>query len=322
MIPSGAPTKRHPTAITRWRAGVVGLLAVALLTACGGGTSAIDAFKPKRLVVFGDETSTLTATGRKYIVNRLDGDDNLDCQEHPIWVQSLAGIYDFVFAECNPDAVAEPQALMLAVPGARVADLTAQIDARLAGAGVADDTLVTVLAGMHDIIDLYREFPASDRNTLLTEARRRGGLAAAQVNRLVDAGARVIVSTVPDLGYTPYARAEAEANTDTDRSRLIADLTAAFNAGLRTTVTNDGRSIGLALADEMIQAMVRSPASFSLGNVSDGACAIALPDCDESTMVDNASVTSWLWADDLNIGFNAHNRLGILAINRARNNPF
>lgn len=295
--------------------------AVAALVACGGGTSQIEPFVPSRLVAFGDELSSLTPDGRKYMVNVLD-EGSLDCTAQPIWVQSLASIYSFVFAECNPDNVVEPKALMRAVAGARTADLVTQVDAQLAALGVDADTLATVLVGANDILDLYGGFPDVPRTTLLQQARARGASAAAQVNRLVSAGARVIVSTVPDMGLTPFALAEKAANTDADRAALLSDLSTEFNAGLRTTVLNDGRSVGLVLADEMVQAMHRSPASFGLGNVTEAACAAALPDCTTATLVTGADPSTWLWADVLRLAYNAQNRLSTLAISRARNNPF
>lgn len=303
---------------THWLAAA---LAAGVLAACGGGTSQIDAFEAERLVVFGDETSALTADGRKYAVNVVtDGD--VDCASRPLWVQDLAEIYGLAFAECNPDNDAAPQAFMRAAAGARVADVTAQVDAQLAGDGVAGKTLATILVGANDVIDLYTSFPAQSREALRSEARARGALAAREVNRLVDAGARVIVSTVPDMGRTPYALAEKAAHTDVDRAELITALTTEFNAGLRTTVLNDGRFVGLVLADEMVQAMVRSPSSFGLGNVEDAACAAALPDCSDATLVTGADPATWLWADDLRFAFNAQSRLGLLAVSRARNNPF
>lgn len=297
-------------------------LTAVLLVACGGGTSQIDAFEAQHVVAFGDELSVLTPEGHKYIVNRLDDSDVVDCTLNPIWVQSLAATYGFVFAECNPENVVAPKAVMRAAAGARVADLAAQIDAQLAGDGVGNDTLVTVLIGANDVIDLYGDYPNTGRSTLLAEATRRGEAIATQVNRLVSAGARVIVATVPDMGLTPYALAEKAANADIDRADLITDLTTALNTGLRTTVLNDGRYVGLALADEMVQAMAKVPSAFGVGNIKDGACAVTLPTCTDATMVSGADATTWLWADALRMGFNAQNRLSILAISRARNNPF
>ncbi|RVT51599.1 SGNH/GDSL hydrolase family protein [Rubrivivax albus] len=296
-------------------------VAAALLASCGGGTSQIEAFVADRLIVFGDETSALTADGRRYAVNTVT-DGVFDCSSQRIWVQALASIYDLAFAECNPDNVVTPQAFMRAAAGARVADVAAQVDAQLAGDGVAGNTLVTVLAGTNDVLDLYAAFPDTTRSELLSQARARGAQLAVEVNRLVAAGARVIVSTAPDVGLTPYALAEKAAYTDIDRAALLTTLTSEFNAGLRTTVLNDGRYVGLVLADEMVQAMTISPSSFGLANIKDAACAVALPDCTTATLVAGADAATWLWADDLRLAFNAQNRLGILAINRARNNPF
>lgn len=300
---------------------LVAALAATMLASCGGGTSQIEAFVADRLVVFGDETSALTADGRRYAVNTVT-DGVFDCSSQRIWVQALASIYDLAFAECNPDNVVTPQAIMRAAAGARVADVAAQVDAQLAGDGVAGNTLVTVLAGTNDVLDFYAAFPDTPRSELLSQARARGAQLAVEVNRLVAAGARVIVSTTPDVGLTPYALAEKAAHTDTDRAALLTTLTSEFNAGLRTTVLNDGRYVGLVLADEMVQAMTISPSSFGLGNIKDAACAVALPDCTTATLVSGADAATWLWADDLRMAFNAQNRLGILAINRARNNPF
>lgn len=305
----------------RLRPLVASLLGAALV-ACGGGTSQIDAFVAQHLVAFGDEYSVITPEGRKYLVNRFGEDDVLDCTLNPVWVQSLASIYHFVFAECNPENVVAPKAVMRAEAGARVADLATQVDTQLAGDGVADDTLVTVLVGGNDVVDLYLSYPDVSRSELIAEATRRGQQISAQVQRLVSAGARVIVATVPDLGKTPYALAEKAAHTDVDRAELLTDIVTALNTGMRTTVLNDGRYVGLALADEMSQAMVKSPSSFGVANIKDAACNVALPDCTTATLVSGADGATWMWADDLHMGFNAQNRLSVLAINRARGNPF
>lgn len=295
------------------------LAAATLLGACGGGTSQIEAFVAERLVVLGDETSTLTPDGRKYTVNGLTN-DVVDCTTQQIWVQPLATAYGLTFAECNPNNVATTAAIMRAAAGARVADVVTQVDQQLAGDGVAGKTLATVLAGAHDVLDLYATAATADPAALRSQARSRGEALAAQVNRLVDAGARVIVSTVPDLGLTPYALAEEAANAG--RAALLSSLTTEFNAGLRTQMLNDGRFVGLVLADEMVQAMARLPSAFGLGNVRDAACAVALPDCTTATLVTGADASTWLWADNLRLAFNGQNRLGVLALSRARNNPF
>jgi hypothetical protein len=305
----------------RWRPVALALAAASML-GCGGGTSQIDTFIAERVVTFGDETSLLTPDGRKYGANVLDDMGDIDCSLQPLWVQTIASIYGLAFAECNPDGVAEPGAVMRATALARVADFSQQIDTQLAAGGFASKTLATVLVGSHDVLDLYAEFPASSRAELLSAARARGEEAGRQVNRIIDQDVRVIVSTVPDLGFSPFALAEQEAHTDLDRADLLSDLSSQFNAGLRTTVLNDGRFVGLVLADEMVQAMNRSPSSFSISNLTGVACAIALPDCTSDTLTDGADALTWLWVAPTTLSYGGQNRLAILAVARARDNPF
>jgi phospholipase/lecithinase/hemolysin len=298
-------------------------LAAALLVACGGGTSQVEDFVAQQYVAFGDEASVLTTDGRKYGVNQLVAETGaISCNSQQIWVQAVAAVYGHVFAECNPDAVVDPKARMRAAVGARVADFTAQIDTHIAAGGFPASSLATVLVGGHDVLDLYAEFPTRSRADLLDAARERGRAVGVQVNRLIGLDVRVIVSTVPDQGLTPYALAQKAAFTDTDRAKLISELTTELNAGIRTTILNDGRFVGLVLADEMVQAMVKSPGSFGLGNVTAEACTVALPNCSTATLVSGADPATWLWADATRMAFGGQSRLGVLAVSRARQNPF
>lgn len=312
----------------RARRGLLALSALAALAACGGGTEPVEAFVAQRVVVLGDETSTLTAEGRKYSVNALT-DGAVNCVLEPIWAQAVANLYGHVFAECNPDAVAETRAVMVAAPGAKVADLTAQIDGVLAALVPGEATLATLMIGANDVWELYDRFdldPSLATADLLVEARQRGAQIAVQLKRLADAGVPVVLSTVYDLGKTPYALAEKAAHADTDRAQLLYQLTFELNAGMRVELAeqkiNDGRYIGLVLADEMVQAMVKFPSSFGLTNVTEAVCTVALPDCTADTLVEGGSSVAWLWADDRHMAYGGHRRLGSLAVARARDNPF
>jgi outer membrane lipase/esterase len=313
---------------TRMRQALAIVAVIAGLAACGGGTSQQEAFAPQRLLVFGDETSVITAGGLKYSINGLailtDGTLVADCTAMPNWVQSLAGVYGFVFAECNPNNVETPQARMLALEGAKVADIKIQLDAQIANGGFRDKDLATMLAGANDILDLYSQFPGRTEGDLTNEARARGKALAEQVNRLVDYGAKVILATVPDMGLTPFAIKQRVEFGDTDRAALLSRLTAAFNEQLGVNILLDGRYIGLVQADLRTQAMVRSPASFGIANVTTAACAetAILPACDATTLVDGANPTTWMWADDLRLAFTAQQQIAALAIDRARRNPF
>ena len=236
----------------------------------------------------------------------------------------MASLYGFVFAECNPTNVATPQARMLATAGAKVADIKVQIDAQTAAGGFADGDLATMLAGTNDIVELYQQFPGRSEEDLANELRNRGQRLAQEVNRLVDFGVKVIVSSVPDVGVTPYAVKQRLEFGDTDRAALLSRLTAAFNEQLGVNIVLDGRFVALVQGDLRSQAMVRSPSFFGLANVTQGACndSVVVPFCDTSTLVTGAAPGTWMWADDLRPGFPLHKELGTLAIDRARRNPF
>jgi hypothetical protein len=326
-------TPYRPAARLRRRAAALALAASALLAACGGGTSQSEPFVPQRYFAFGDETSLLlpgtAGQGRKYMVNALaTGTTTLDCSQLPIWVQTVASVYGFVFAECNPTAAVEQRARMMATVGARVADVEAQINRQVAAGGFAETDLATVLVGANDVLDLYAQFPARSEAELVAEAGRRGERAALAVNRLVSLGAKVVVATIPDMGLSPFALKQKAQFSDTDRAALISRLSTAFNDRLGVTVLLDGRFVGLVQADLLSRAIARAPLFYGVINVTDGICTVALPDCTTATVVgvgtDNtpANAANYLWADDTRLSYGAHLQLGALAADRARRNPF
>jgi phospholipase/lecithinase/hemolysin len=297
-----------------------------LLVACGGGTTQEQVFTPGRVIAFGDEASVLTSTGRKYSINGLAAGGAIDCAVNPIWIQTVASTYSFGFPQCSPTGSTSTNASTRAAPGARIADLRTQIDAEVAAGGLRNNDLVLMLAGANDVLELYAQFPARTEAALIEDARSRGDRYAEQIKRAVDAGARVIVSTVPDIGLSPYAQAQKAAFTDTDRAALISRLVAAVNARMRVGLSlnniNDGRLVGLVLADEMIESMSRVPGAFGLTNVIAGICTTALPDCTTATVETGGTADSHLWADSTRMSAPGHSRLGLLAQQRALNNPF
>lgn len=299
-----------------------GLAAAAALAGCGGGTSQFEPFEPEQYVAFGDETSLIRSDGRRFIANPLNAAGAIDCAAEPIWTQAVATQLNFVFKECNPANATEFKAQMRAAAGARIADLEAQINAQLAAGGFADKTLVTVLVGANDVFDAYASYPTRSEQELTAELRARGEQLAAQVNRLVGLGVRVIVSTVPDLGLSPYALQQKAAYTDTDRAALLSRLTAAVNGRVRVNILNDGRFIGLVLGDEVVQSMVRLAAAYGVSNADTALCTVAVPECTTATIASGGSTSTWLWASDRHLSFIGQGRLGTLAVARLVGNPF
>jgi outer membrane lipase/esterase len=310
----------------RYGRALVAIASLGLLAACGGGTEQIDPFSPTRIIALGDESSLITPEGKKYTVNALNATTGaLECENNQIWVQSLASTFGLVFAECNPGKVTAPQGLMYAQAGAKVADVKLRIDSLLVG-GVGPRDLITVLVGVNDVLELYGRYPAQSKESLLGEARSRGKALGAQVNRLANANGRIILSTLPDMGFSPIAAADAK--LDATRPQFLSDLTREFNLEMRVEIINDGRLIGLILTDENSQAIARYPSSFGISNFTDGACltTIAMPDCTTKTLIPAATTdnnwSSYLWATDRLYSPAGHAQIGQMAASRARNNPF
>lgn len=309
----------------QWPRVAAGLLAVAaLVAACGGSTSQYEPFIAQRVFAFGDETSVLTGSpagnGLKYSINGLDSEGNVDCRLNVTWVQSVASLYGFVPAECNPNGL-EPKAYIFAEAGATVDDVTRQV-ARAAlqvDNQFGDKDLATMLAGANDVLELYARYPAESRDALLNEARSRGRQLALAVNALVKLGARVVVSDLPSLGLTPFARKERALHTDINRALLLTDLTTAFNEQLGVNILLDGRYIGLVQADLQFRAIADNPGSL---NVTEGACTVAVPLCSTATLVPGATAFTHLWADDTRMSGFGQSQLATLAIDRASRNPF
>ena len=266
-------------------------LAAALLTACGGGTEQVQAFKPDRLIVLGDENSMIEdfvdAVGRhdgfKYTVNDRSSTTSGKCLALPNAAQSVAALYGFSFLQCNPHAIT-PQAFILAARGATVGSVSTGLAAQLQnvktvtqGNALGARDLVMLLIGGNDIIELYeRTLSGLSPADAVAEAQRRGVLAAEQVNAVLATGARALVITTPDLGLSPYAVNANKTNpgasspppsyacvSNPGASGLLSRLTCEFNAYLRTsTRPQDGRNWGLVLADDIVAAMFKVPKSF------------------------------------------------------------
>ncbi|MCH7343068.1 SGNH/GDSL hydrolase family protein [Pelomonas sp. CA6] len=298
----------------------------ALLTACGGSGTQIDPFKPTRIMAFGDELSVINNNGYKYTVNAVSDDVTpvLQCQNNPIWTQLLAAQFGLVFPQCNPSNATNPQGLILAQPGAKVDDVRKQIDNQLALNGVNSKDLITVFAGMNDVLELYGQFPSLGRESLIAEASTRGKTLAEQINRLARADGRVIFATSPDMGLSPFALKEKATHADTDRARLLTDLSQAFNVALKLNVINDGRMIGFVEFAEDMQLQALAPAYYGYSNISDASCKtdVVIPKCTNKTLVANATGASHMWATDLFFGPTLHNTLGATARSRAVNLPF
>ena len=316
------------------------LAAAAIVAACGGGTQ-VQAFRPARIIALGDESSVLDDfqgdhNARKYSVNALLSESTdphtLSCKVLPIWIQVLANGYGITFPQCNAadPVVANPTGRIRAQPNAKVADIAAQIDAQNAESPFNANDFVTVMVGQHDILDAYAQYPNVSEATLTASLETAGAVLGQQVNRITDSGAKVLLATVIDQGITPFAAAEKAANADTDRAALLQRLSTRFNSSMRQTILNDGRKIGLILADEYFNGVYTVVGAGGFNNVITPVCDLSksqlvppsILDCTTLTLIPNGSATTYLWADTLHLSAGGQFQLGSLALTRAQNNPF
>ena len=134
----------------------------------------------------------------------------------------------------------------------------------------------------------------------------------------------MLVSTVPDLGLSAFAITENTANAG--RAALLSSLTLAFNVQVRANIVNNGRKIGLLVADELVQQMSKFPSVYGLVNVTTPVCdpakAASLQLCTSQTLVTDGNAGTFLWADGTHMSPAGHKSLGQTAATRATNNPF
>lgn len=314
------------------RALCVGMLS-ALLVSCGG--EELVPFSPARLIVFGDEASVIVAgasptDGRKYSVNYVDDTTGaVDCGRNPSWIQVLANEYDINFPQCPLPTESFTVGQIRAIAGAQAGgasdiDLTSQVSRQLAlsaadGGGITATDLVSVFIGVNDIVAAYERYRAGGSyDDAIAAVEAAGETLAEQINRIAEAGGKVIVSTVPDVGVTPYAVALSAA----DAERLTF-LTGRLNARLLVTVNNDGRKIGLIELNPYLITVVANPLAYGYLDVWEAACLPPDPlECTNKTLQADATSYNWLWASALQMSPGGHAQLGSLAASRAKNQPF
>jgi len=312
---------------------VVALVAAtATLAACGGGHREAT-FAPTRIVNFGDENSYIAPDSTKYTVNAVNTANTpptVDCNGNPIWSQILAAHYFQGVTNCNPYAATGGGArgISYAQPNASVSSIQGQVATYLSTVGAFSSTdLVSIWVGQKDILDIYALYPSITADDATARAEAAGAALGTQVNLIANAGAKVLIATVPPIGRSPFAYSEQTKFNDSGRPILLQQMTDRFNARLRATIVNDGRKIGLVAVDELIGTLLAAPTLYGYADVFNPACDAAHPLPGNCTTVDNGLATpslwlTFLWADPTHLNADAHNRIGALAVTRAANNPF
>jgi hypothetical protein len=255
----------------------------------------------------------------------------LDCTLNPVWNEYLAQAYALVFPQCNPSGgTAVATSRIFAANGAKVADVKTQIDTFLAQPDTFESsTLVTILAGQNDVLAQYALVKAGTvtEAQAQTNIEQSGTDLSTQVNRVAQAGGKVLIATIPDVGTTPFGLAEETATPG--RAAFLSLLSSRFNSKLRIGLINDGKMIGLVLADETISSAVKNP-GVTFVDVQNPACdpakAASVLQCTTDTLVSSSTFTvtgdTNVWADNLHLSSGAQRAIGSLAVTRATGNPF
>jgi phospholipase/lecithinase/hemolysin len=280
---------------------IASLALCSTLASCGGG-DIIEPFAPTRIIAFGDEASVIGVSGTaKYTIN------GADCAANPIWLQTVATYYGLALPGCLGTATSTTSVIQ-AAPGAKVADLATQ------AARVTDwnaTTLATVMIGTNDIKDIFASYLAdtTSKSARLDDAVTRGKAVATQVTNIVNAGGRVLVLTVPNLGISPYGLAQSTAD-----KAVLTEISDTFNLAIRTNIPSSGYKVGLIKPDELFQQLINVNTTFT--NYTAAACpaAAALPACSTSTTDLASTWATYLWADSTQPTPLGHYRVGLAAV--------
>ena len=293
------------------------LVAVALLSACGGATSTVDPFVATRVIAFGDGFSYVNASGA--------GLSTVQTGETDITIASrIAARYGIVVKDvATGPALAATGGFSYASATAKVSDVATQINTFLTAAGgvVAKKDLIIITVGNWDI-----KAAAAMNDTAAIDTATTALVTAIQ--RLTNAGAeRVLVIPSTNMSRTPWATTFIAANPGVTRAtiqNLSNSASTSFNYKLSiklgTAYTQDRRPVLLldpttdfntfAGSVDVNGTAVANYSGVSLTNLSTAVCAASSPAAGCTTAVTaaggvgvlNASayLTS-VFADEINL---------------------
>lgn len=230
---------------------------VLAVVACGGGGETESELEPARLVVFGDGFADVGQNGARYTVNDTSVNN---------WTKVVAGEFDLALtpSSAGGQSYATGNARVIATPdaagNAATPTVRQQITTFLAASGPRDDDLVIVNAGTSDVIVQARSVisGAVTEPVAMERAGQAGRDLAAQVKRLVEAGAEHVVVVGPyNLGASPWAGA-------TSQNELLQELSRNFNDQLKVELVDYGNNVLYIDVALLYNLITSSPASYDL----------------------------------------------------------
>ncbi|MFC5496761.1 SGNH/GDSL hydrolase family protein [Caenimonas terrae] len=295
-----------------------------LLAACGSSTIESQ-LNPTRVVTFGDAFADLGQKGSRYTVN--DGTVNN-------WTEQVALAFGLSLTPSSKGGTsyATGHARVVAKPD-DVADnatptVKEQIDKFLAADKIGANDLYIVNAGTSDLIveGVRVAAGAETADQAVANSRQAGRDLAAQVRRLVDAGARFVVVVGPyNLGRSPWA-------VGASITSAMENASGRFNDDMLVQLVDLGDKVLYVDAALEFNLMVASPPSFSMTDSVTPVCTSVDPGpgigigsgqvnsalCTPSTVLANATYNNYLFADKIYPTPAGQNRFGDYAFQRIR----
>lgn len=295
-----------------------------LLAACGSSTTESQ-LNPTRIVVFGDGMADVGQTGKRYTVN--DGTLN-------IWTEQVAFGFGLPLAPAatGGKSYATAHARVTAKPDAAGNGATPtvkeQIDSFLASDSIGANDLYIVNAGVSDLIaeGARVQAGAQTADQLLANARLAGRDLAAQVRRLVDAGARYVVVAGPyNLGRSPWGV------TTPALSTALQNASGRFNDDMLVALVDLGDRVLYVDVALQYNLMVSVPAAYDMSNSAAAVCNSIDPGpgigigageinsglCSPTTVAD-AAYNDYLFADKVYPTPKGQGKFGEYAFSRIR----
>ena len=303
---------------------VAACASAALLAACGSSTTE-SAITPERFIAFGDANSDVGQKGSRYTVN--DGSVNnwtlqvVASYGKPLTAQSAGGNS---YATGNARIQAKPDA----TGNASTLTLSEQIDAFLANGRFVANDVVLLSGGASDVIAGMAAVNAGTQadTAMVAITRQAGEDMAAQVRRLVNAGAKhVVVTGTHNLGKTPWGKA-------IDRETLLSNASRSFNDGLKVGIVDLGANVLYLDIEYYVNLYTGTPAYHGFNNATDAVCTSVDPAngigigagqvnsalCNSSTLLPGANPTSYVFADSVYLTPSAQRQFGVYAYDHLR----
>ncbi len=303
---------------------VAACASAALLAACGSSTTE-SAITPQRFIAFGDAMSDVGQNGSRYTVN--DGSVNnwtLQVAANygkPLTASSAGGTS---YATGNARVSAKPDA----AGNASTRTITEQIDAFLAGGSFTGSDVVIVSGGVSDVIAGMATVTAGTQTeaAMVAAARKAGEDLAAQVRRLVAAGAKyVVVTGTYDLSKSPWAKSIG-------REALLTNASSRFNDGLLVGIVDLGANVLYVDSAYYVNLYTSVPGNYGFNNATTAVCTsvdttngigigagqVNSALCNSSTLLSGANQVLYVFADSVYLTPSAQRQFGTYAYDRLR----